>query len=255
MVTHVFGAPAAAAEAEGLARRAGIPLVFDAAHGLGAQCSGRPVGSFGDAEAFSLSPTKVVVAGEGGLVSTRSDDVARHVRLGRDYGNPGNYDTQFAGLNARMSELHAAVALESLDGLDEHLDRREAIADRYGAGLAAVPGIEPQAVPATDRSTWKDFTVIVDPDVAGLSRDVVVSALRAEGVDTRCYFSPPVHQHRAYAAHRTALPITDWTAARVVSLPIWRELPDGTVDAIVEILAALTARGDEVAAGADARTG
>ena len=97
---------------------AGIPVVFDAAHALGAIADGTPVGGFGDAEVFSLTPTKVLVAGEGGLVATRRRGLAKRLRIGRDYGNPGDYDTQFVGLNARMSEFHAAMALQSLEILD-----------------------------------------------------------------------------------------------------------------------------------------
>src|SRR5207344_2998751 len=118
---------------------------------------GRPLGSFGDAEVFSLSPTKPVVAGEGGLVATNRDDVAEFVRLGRDYGNPGDYDTRFVGLNARMSELHAAIGLESLAGLDARLATRRHIVDRYRHGLAELPGVVAQRVEPGDSSTFKDF--------------------------------------------------------------------------------------------------
>jgi len=255
LATHIFGAPAPAGQAEALALGAGIPLIFDAAHAFGARLAGRPVGGFGDAEIFSLSPTKVVVAGEGGVVATRHDDLARHVRLGRDYGNPGDYNTEFAGLNARMSELHAAIALESLDALGAHLDQREAIANRYRDGLGHIAGVDPQAVPTADRSTWKDFTVRVDAERAGIERDLLVQGLRAEGVDTRCYFFPPVHQHDAYRRQRVDLPVTDRTAASVISLPIWRDLPLSSVDAVVDLIGGLTGRGDEVRAVSSASTG
>ena len=103
----------------------GIPVVFDAAHAHGARRRGRRVGGLGDAEVFSMTPTKLVIAGEGGLVATNRADVAAAVRIGRDYGNPGDYDTRFVGLNARLSEMHAATALESLADLDENLARAE----------------------------------------------------------------------------------------------------------------------------------
>jgi dTDP-4-amino-4,6-dideoxygalactose transaminase len=119
--THVFGSPCTPEAVEELGRTAGVPVVFDAAHGFGATRDGRPLGTFGDAEIFSLSPTKPMTSGEGGLVAIRDDELARRVRLGVDYGNPGDYDTLFAGLNARMSELHAAVGVESLTELDDHL--------------------------------------------------------------------------------------------------------------------------------------
>ena len=85
------------------------------------------------------------------------------MRIGRDYGNPGDYDTRFVGLNARMSEFHAAMALTSLDALEENLERRRDIADRYRSALAGVPGIGFQVVDPADTSTYKDFTITAGP--------------------------------------------------------------------------------------------
>src|SRR5262249_40361148 len=157
-----------------------VPMIFDAAHAFGAIAGGVPVGGFGAAEVFSLTPTKVLVAGEGGLVSTNNAALAETLRIARDYGNPRNYDTQFPRLNARMSEFHAAMALESLQMLDEQLDRRQFLADLYRSCLAGVPGIGFQAMPSHDASTYKDFTITVDPDEYGMTRDALAKALHAD---------------------------------------------------------------------------
>jgi dTDP-4-amino-4,6-dideoxygalactose transaminase len=253
LATHVNGAPCRAEEVEAAGREAGVPVVFDAAHAFGARRQGRPVGGFGDAEVFSMSPTKLVVAGEGGLVATNRADVAEAVRIGRDYGNPGDYDTRFPGLNARLSELHAAVALESLALLPEHLAIRRSIAELYREGLAGLPGITPQLVDPGDDSTYKFFTVQVDADRFGLERDVVVEALRLEGIDTRCYFSPPVHLQQAYARRRAvSLRATERLAARVLSLPLSGGLQPGQAAAVVEALAALHGHAGEVAGSVSA---
>jgi dTDP-4-amino-4,6-dideoxygalactose transaminase len=199
-----------------------------------------PVGGNGAAEVFSLSPTKPLVAGEGGLVTTRDPDLAVRLRHGRDYGNPGDYDTAFAGLNARLSELHAAVALESLVELDDHLARRRELAARYAGNLAGLPGVSVQRIDPDDESTFKDLTIVVDESQFPVERDAVVAVLRAEGIDTRCYFWPPVHRQRAYRSLRAAaLPATDWLAARVISLPIWRDLTDEAVDRVCEVIHAI----------------
>ncbi len=238
LATHVFGAPCSPKEIEDVARVMGIPLVFDAAHAFGALHSGVPVGGFGDAEVFSLTPTKPLVAGEGGLVATTRDDVAYKVRIGRDYANPGNYDTQFVGLNGRMSEMHAATALASLEGFDANQSRRFEIVERYRAGLAGIPGVRVQTVAATDRSTWKDFTIAVDPTAFGIGRDALRRVLDAEGVDTRTYFDPPVHRQSAYRnVAAEALPVTDEASGRVLSLPVYPALRDDVVDAIVTLIA------------------
>ena len=253
LATHVFGATCDVEALAETASGAGVPLVFDAAHALGAYHRDRAAGTFGTAEVFSLSPTKVVVAGEGGIVTTNDGALADAVRIGRDYGNPGNYDTQFVGLNARMSELHAAVALESLAGLDGRLARRAAIVDRYRQGLVSIPGIRSQRVGPDDRSTYKDFTIAVDEIEFGLPRDLVVAALRADGIDTRCYFSPPVHRQRAYHdVVSAALPVTDLVAGRVISLPIYGSLGDDDVDRIVDVLEALHRHAGEIRATAAA---
>jgi dTDP-4-amino-4,6-dideoxygalactose transaminase len=253
LATHVFGAPCDVEALEGVAARAGIPILFDSAHAFGAFRGDRAVGGFGAAEVFSLSPTKVVVAGEGGVVATRDGALAEALRIGRDYGNPGDYDTRFVGLNARMSELHAAVALESLAGLDERLVDRRRIVDRYRNGIAELPGVAAQHVDAHDRSTYKDFTIAIDEAVFGLSRDLVVKALRADGIDTRNYFSPPVHRQQSYRdVAPYPLPVTDLVASQVVSLPIYASLSDAQVDRITRVLGALHRHADEVRAAVEA---
>lgn len=240
LATHVFGAPCQAERLEAMARRAGIPIVFDAAHGFGATHQGRAVGGFGDAEVFSMSPTKLVIAGEGGLVATNRDDVAEHIRLGRDYGNPGDYNTRFVGLNARLSEFHAAVALESLAILPEHLFRRRELADLYRAALAGIEGLATQFVSDGDESTYKDFTVRIDEHHFGISRDAVVEGLSRDGVETRQYFSPPVHLQGAYAhVGKPKLAVTECLAGQVVSLPIYPSLTEGDIRRVADVLIAL----------------
>jgi dTDP-4-amino-4,6-dideoxygalactose transaminase len=249
MVTHVFGAPCRPVDVERLGAGAGIPVVFDAAHALGTLHCGRAIGGFGDAEVFSLTPTKLVVAGEGGLVATHRDDVAEALRVGRDYGNPGDYDTRFVGLNARLSELHAALALESLAELDSHLEIRRELAAHYVRLLAEVPGVRVQRVEDTDVSTWKDFTIAVDREAFGVSRDALVVALRADGIDTRNYFDPPAHRQQSHAAAADRpLPVTERVAKEVVSLPLYRSLRAADVERVVEVIAAVRAQASAVAA-------
>jgi dTDP-4-amino-4,6-dideoxygalactose transaminase len=107
VAVHNFGNPADLDALEALAERKGLKLICDAAHGFGAQHQGRPVGSQADVHVFSLSPTKLVIAGEGGIVATNDDELAARVRIGREYGNSGRYDSAFAGMNARLAEFNA----------------------------------------------------------------------------------------------------------------------------------------------------
>src|SRR3984893_14608206 len=115
---HLFGNPAAVKELEEIAGDLQIPLVFDAAHAFGSSIGGKRIGGFGTAEVFSFSPTKLVVAGEGGLVATYDAALAEKLRAARNYGDAGNSDPEVLGVNARMSEINAAMALHGLAGLD-----------------------------------------------------------------------------------------------------------------------------------------
>ena len=239
MATHVFGAPCRPEQVEALGAEAGIPVLFDAAHGFGGTRGGRPLGGFGEVEVFSMTPTKPLVAGEGGLVCTDRDDLAEYLHLAREYGNPGDYDTRFIGLNGRLSEMHAAIALASISHIDEHLASRRRMAARYADAILGIPGVRVQAVDEGDESTFKDFTIAIDALEYGADRDTLVSVLRAEGVDTRNYFDPPVHRQQSHATRSPSdLPVTDAVARTVVSLPLYPALTDDAIDGIIELIAA-----------------
>jgi dTDP-4-amino-4,6-dideoxygalactose transaminase len=248
VATHIFGAPCPVEELEALAQKHRVPLLFDAAHGFGARRAGTPIGAFGTAAVFSLSPTKPLVAGEGGLIATKDASLASAMRDGRNYGDSGDYDPRLLGLNARMSEMHAALALESLAMFDETLARRQEVARWYTDALTDVRGVQCQKVDDGDESTYKDFGILIDAEEFGSSRDAIAAALKADGVETRRYFSPPVHRQRYYNDRQSDLPVTDDVAARVVNLPIYPALDFSTVTAIVAALARIHAHGEEVAA-------
>jgi dTDP-4-amino-4,6-dideoxygalactose transaminase len=235
LATHTYGTPCDVESLSKVARRNGIRLFFDAAHAFGSRRGQAMIGGFGDAEVFSLSPTKVLIAGEGGIIATNDDTLAERCRYGRDYGNPGDYDTRFVGLNARMSELHAATALASFSDLEERIARRNQLAERYRKALDEVAGIDFPAIDEGDRSTYKDFTVLVDSERFGMDATALAAALHAEGVQTRRYYSPPVHRQRAYRTvgpSNGALPVTDDAAARVLTLPLWTGMDDELVDRV-----------------------
>jgi dTDP-4-amino-4,6-dideoxygalactose transaminase len=250
---HVSGVPC---DVEGLERAAaqrGIPLIFDAAHGAGSLVHGpmgsRAVGGSGLAEVFSLTPTKVLSGAEGGLVTTNDAALAEHVRLAKNYGNPGDYNTIFPGLNGRLSELHAALALVALDHLEERVEHRNRVAARYREILQDVPGVAWQLVRPGDRSSFKDFTILIDETAFGCSRDDVVAALAAEGINTRKYYSPPVHRQQAYADVDTPiLPVTDRLGDQVVSLPIWSHLPLEDVERVAGAIVQIQVHAGSIAA-------
>ena len=236
VAVHNFGNPADIDALQAVAARYGLKLVFDAAHGFGALYQGLPVGKQGDAQIFSLSPTKLLITGEGGIVATNDDALAEKIRVGREYGNSGSYDSAFAGLNARMPEFNALLGLHSLDKLENAALRRNEIASLYQEILGSIPGVAFQEVHAGNRSSYKDFSITIDANGFGLTRDELALALTAENVDTRKYYEPPVHRQAAYhhLYNGRPLPNTEWLASNSLSFPIWSHMEPETAMGICE---------------------
>jgi dTDP-4-amino-4,6-dideoxygalactose transaminase len=242
VAVHTFGNPAELEALQTIADRRGLKLVYDAAHGFGSTYHGVPVGAQGDAQVFSLSPTKLVVAGEGGVVATNDDRLAEQIRLGREYGNDGAYDSAFAGINARLPEFNAALGLRSLRMLEASVVERNRLADRYGAALADVPGIALQQIRPGNRCSYKDFSIVVDPKRFGLDRDQLAAALLAERIDTRKYYSPAVHRQTAYrrwAPDDRLLPNSVKLADRSLSLPMGAHMTDADVRTVCDAIGRL----------------
>lgn len=235
VAVHNFGNPAQIDALQEIATRHHLKLVFDAAHGFGALYQGVPVGGQGNANIFSLSPTKLLIAGEGGIVATNDGDLAEKIRIGREYGNSGNYDSAFAGINARMPEFNALMGIHSLRMLEDAARRRNEVIALYRSEIGSLPGIGFQEVQTGNRNSYKDFSITIDPDAFGLSRDQVAAALAFENVDTRKYYDPPVHRQTAYQHYAPAdarLANTGMLAARSLSLPVWSRMDDTTVKGI-----------------------
>jgi dTDP-4-amino-4,6-dideoxygalactose transaminase len=237
---HNFGNPCDVPALAALAEEHGLPLIVDAAHGFGASLHGRPVGAGATVQVFSLSPTKLLVAGEGGIVATDCDCLAHFVRLGREYGNDGSYDALFTGVNGRMPELSAAMGLASLEMLDDVADRRRRIVARYRRELEPLPGIGFVESAPGALSSYKDFSITIDPARFGMTRDSVRRALAVRGIETRTYYDPPCHRQTAFEHFHDrsrSLQATDQLSARSLSLPIGAHVDDAVVEEVCDAVA------------------
>jgi dTDP-4-amino-4,6-dideoxygalactose transaminase len=238
LVVHMFGNPAPVRELQEIANASSIPLVYDSAHAFGSRSMGKHIGCFGTAEVFSFSPTKLVVAGEGGLIATNDGRLAKKLRAARNYGDAGNYDPEILGVNARMSEMHGALALRGLAELDARVARRNEIRKRYQRNLRDLPGIQFQQISEGDLSTCKDFSLIVNENEFGHARDWLMDGLRRENIDVRKYFSPPVHMQKLYRELWDGRPlaVTEYVSNAVISLPIYSSLTDESVDKVCDAI-------------------
>ncbi|MBI2935759.1 MAG: DegT/DnrJ/EryC1/StrS family aminotransferase [Chloroflexi bacterium] len=240
LAVHIWGNPAYPTRLEAIARAHRLKLVFDSAHGLGAHHNGRPIGGFGDAEIFSLSPTKLVVGSEGGLVATNDGELARLLRIGRDYGNPGNYNLEFAGMNARMPEFNALLTMRTFEMMEVNLARRQYLVSLYRARLGELPGLMFQEITPDSVSSSISMGIVLDPDVFGVSRNQLAKALEAEGITSRKYYDPVLHHQRLFSEYRSLydgrLPITERVEANVLCLPLFSHMQEQDVEKICQAI-------------------
>jgi dTDP-4-amino-4,6-dideoxygalactose transaminase len=246
---YVFGCPPPVAELRRLADAHGLPLILDAAHAFGAEQDGTPAGRFGDVEVFSLSPTKPVTSGEGGLVVCREEATAADLRRRRNLGILDSATDPTRGLNGRMSELNAVLGRASLRHLEQNLQARRRLVQVYRDELGDVPGLGFQKLPPGAVSTFKDLAVVVDSAKAGMTRDDLAEGLAAENIGTKKYFSPPLHLQRRFAGlSRTDGPlnVTERLADGVLCLPLYSHQEEGDVRRVAAALKRLVAHGEEV---------
>ncbi|MDM7916337.1 MAG: DegT/DnrJ/EryC1/StrS family aminotransferase [Candidatus Eisenbacteria bacterium] len=254
---YIFGNAPDWGRLEPLLATRGVASFSDAAHALGTRLGDRMAGSFGEAEIFSLAPTKVTVSGEGGIVATRNRELARDLRVARNYGNPGDYDCVVAGLNARQSELHALLGFLSLSRLEENVERRARFVTRYREGLEDVPGLSFQRIDPACRSTHNYFAIRVDAGRFGLSNRELQQALHPGGIRSKIYFHPPLHKQTRFR-HLPGLggnyPNTERVCAEVLCLPLYTHMTDEIVDRVVEGVRACREHAPAIRAKLEGRT-
>jgi len=207
---HFAGRPCELDELHSLARQHGLTVVEDAAHAVGTRYQGRPIGSLSWSSVFSFHPIKNITTAEGGMVTTNEDALAGELRLLRFHGvtkdaykrsqgrGPAGYDTIRVGLKYNLTDLQAALGIHQLERLDEFCRRREQLALRYQQELAGLPGLTlPAPVSPTHRHAWHLYTVLVNPDQAGLDRDEFMARLAEQNIGTGLHFTA-VHLHTYY---------------------------------------------------------
>jgi dTDP-4-amino-4,6-dideoxygalactose transaminase len=233
IVVHLFGLPARMDEIMAVARRHGLFVIEDCAQAVGARYKGAPVGLFGDAGTFSFYPTKNLAAcGEAGAFVSRSADVAARARLIRVHGMDQRYHHAIVGGNFRMDGFQAAVLNVKLPHLPGWTERRRSIARSYLAGIR-LEGVRLPAVPAYGESVYHQFTI------THTRRDALREHLAGSGVGTDLIYPVPLHLQRCFAGlgyGKGSLPVAERAAETCVSLPVYPEVSDDQVRAVVGAL-------------------
>jgi dTDP-4-amino-4,6-dideoxygalactose transaminase len=232
---HLFGQMADMKPILEVARRRRLAVIEDAAQAHGAEYDGCRAGSLGDAGCFSFYPGKNLGAfGEAGIVVTQSSKIADKVRMLRDHGQVRKYHHATLGWNCRMDGIQAAVLQVKLRALERNNQRRRAHAARYSASLQALEGI---GLPASDARRAHVHHIYA---LRVRMRAEFMRRMNASGIGCAIHYPVPVHLQEAYAGfgwRRGSFPVAERCADEFVSLPIYPELSEGQIAAVVEAVA------------------
>ena len=255
MAVHFAGQPCRMDALIALARARGLFLLEDAAHAVGARYRGQPVGSIGDATAFSFYATKNLTTGEGGMLTTNRDDVEECARLyalhgmsrdaWRRYRRGGSwyYEVVAPGYKYNMSDIQAALGLVQLARLDERNARRADLARRLTDGLVGCEAVElPQSRPEVEHA-WHLYTIRLRADSLTINRERFIDELEARGIGTSVHFIP-LHLHPYYREHARAggYPVAESSYERLISLPLYPRMTDGDIDRVAEAVSDVARR-------------
>jgi perosamine synthetase len=248
MPVHQVGLPADMDAFLNLGERYGLAIVEDAACAIGARYKGRPIGSVGPIACFSLHPRKVITTGEGGMITLQDSGLAERLRQLRQHAmsisDLARHNTDRVmfesyperGFNYRMTDMQAALGLCQLEVLDEILERRRVLAERYNERLASLPYIETPYDPPYATRTWQSYCVRVLPG-APVSRTELMQVLLDDGVPTRKGVMA-IHEEGAYAGEGVALRHTEAATNDVLMLPLFPDLTFEQQDYVIARLAA-----------------
>ncbi len=231
VAVHYGGQPADLAELGVIAGDAGIDLIEDAAQAHGAAYHGRPVGGFGRAAMFSFTPTKNITTGEGGIVTTNDEGLARRLRLLRNHGQSRLYHHDVLGYNWRITEMQAAMGVVQVRKLDAILERKRSN-DLYLR--SRLSGSDDFTLPVARSDRTHPYMLYTLTFREGL-RDLVMESLLGSGIEARLYF-PPAHLQPVFSAPDVRLPTTEHLAGRMLSIPFHSKLSVDELDTIITAL-------------------
>jgi len=233
-----------------LAERHGLVMIEDACHALGAEYRGRRVGSVAQMTVFSFHPVKHLTTGEGGMVTTDNPQFAETLRRFRNHGistdarqrqsaGQWHYEMVLLGFNYRLTDIACALGLQQLKRLEENLERRRHIAERYIAAFRNMPGVLPPRVRDDVNPAWHLFPIRLDLNRFSASRGEVFQALRTENIGVNVHYIP-VHLHPYYRDRfgykGGEYPVAETAYESLISLPMFHGMNEDDVEDVIRAL-------------------
>jgi dTDP-4-amino-4,6-dideoxygalactose transaminase len=240
MAVHCFGHACDVVAIETIARRHGLKVIYDASHAFGIRLdNGRSLLGYGDLSVVSFHATKVFNTFEGGAIVAPNSSVKRDIDRLTNYGIVDENSAETLGLNAKMSEIHAAMGIAHLAHVDDDIHARAIVDQRYRTLLEGVPGITPVAWPEGQNRNYYAFPVLVGKEY-GMSRDDLHVRMRARGINARRYFYPLISDlpmYRQFSAQDAdPLSVAKDVGERILCLPMY---PDLTEDEQLRVVRAM----------------
>lgn len=235
MPVHLYGHPSNLVALKAIADKHDLQIYEDAAQAHAASVDGIPVGAWGVAGSFSFYPTKNMMSGEGGMITTDSEHLERQARMLRNQGMERRYENEVIGFNMRMTDIHAAIGRVQLSKLAGWTAKRQSNAAFLNEHLMGV--VTPPTAPGAVH-VYHQYTVrIVDHD-----RDAFSEELSKRGVGNGVYYPTPIHRLPSFGLDLD-LPVTEQVACEVLSLPVYPSLSEDELATIVETVNAVAKAG------------
>ena len=228
-------------EIKKIADKNDIKILEDACQAVGAEQNGKRAGNFGDLAAFSLYATKNITTGEGGMLTTNDDEIARQAKMYRHHGQDEavRYEYLAVGHNYRMTDIAAAIGIEQMKKIDRIIQARVSNATKLSEGLKNVEGIITPKVMEGNTHVYHQYTIRITEDF-GHSRDELLEYLKENEIGSGVYYPKPLHMHEHFKKmgyKEGDFPVSEKLSKQVLSLPV---NPFVTVEDVEKIIEKIT---------------
>lgn len=231
LATHVYGHPCDVYAIEKIAKKHRLKVIYDAAHAFGIEIDEKSILDFGDASTLSFHATKIFHSAEGGAIATPHADVAHKITYMRNFGHNGEEEFWGLGINAKVSEFHAAMGNCVLPYIDDIILERKRVVDRYDAELAHLSTAYRFRTPKNVKYNYSYYPFLLE------SEDLLLTlkqALEAENIFGRRYFYPSLHT--LPYVEQVSMPVSESVSKRMLCLPLYTQLQNEDIDRIISIV-------------------
>lgn len=243
MPVHVYGNVCQVEEIQRIADRYGLKVIYDAAHAFGVTYKGKGIASFGDVSCFSFHATKVFNTIEGGAACFHDQDYGLKLYRLKNFGIRGPETVDGVGANAKMNEFCAAMGLCNLRHLEEEIQKRAKVTERYREGLEGIPGLQLNVLQENVKRNYAYFPIVIHEEEFGATRNEVFDALDQNGIGARKYFYPLTNSFECYRGKfdPEETPVALHISKRVLTLPLYADLALEDVDRICGVIRGMKA--------------